>query len=609
MSGYTLGISCYYHDSAAALLYNGEILGAIQEERLSRIKNDEGFPELAIHALLKQHGVSVDDIKQVAYYEKPFLTFERLLETYHAFYPRGFFSFLKVMPIWIKEKLFIKKDLFERLEIIGLKDFKIIFPEHHLSHMASCFYPSPFEEAAILTTDGVGEWNTLSMAHGKGRHITSLRKIDFPHSLGLFYSSFTYFCGFKVNSGEYKLMGLAPYGNKYSELTEHYVLLIKEKLITIYDDGSFHLNMDYFTFATTFKMIPEKKWEKLFGIPTRKDDAPLSKEVFALALACQKVTEEIILKLAKTLKSITGCDSLCLAGGVALNCVANGLLAKSGVFKNIWVQPASGDAGGALGAALCYEYIQNKNERAIILPDAMKGAALGPSFSDDEILVIINKHLAEIQFKKLDEEELLKKAAQSIFEGKVIGWFQGRLEFGPRALGNRSILANPMNEDMQKKVNLKIKFREGFRPFAPAVLEEDFDKYFDGPYTSSYMQFVYKLKANWKSDKQNPNSKNNTLSNDPIKSQLEEIDSIFPAITHVDGSARVQSVAKEQNLLFYKLLELHKDLCGHGILLNTSFNIRGEPIVCHPEEAIQCFLKTEMDELFLGGFWITKRLK
>jgi len=616
-NGYTLGLSCFYHDSAVSLTYKGKIIGALQQERISRIKNDDSFPFEAIETLLKEHDISPSQIAQVVYYEKPFLTFERLLETYHAYFPKGFFSYLKVMPIWIKEKIFIKSIIKKELKKLAIKNVPLYFPSHHHSHMAAAYYPSPFDKAAILTLDGVGEWETLSLGIGEGTKIRPLATLNFPHSLGLFYSSFTYFCGFKVNSGEYKLMGLAPYAHEELELVDQYQKTIENHLIDIREDGSFLLNQKYFSYATAFKMVPEKIWEELFNIPVRKPETDITREYAALALACQKVTEKVILKLVHSLKELSGCENLCLAGGVALNSVANGLIVREGPFKKVWIQPASGDAGSALGCALAVdnilfadEALEEKNKKT--WPnDHMLGALLGPSFSSEKIEDYLKKSQTKrIWYKFENNEELIKKIVEDLTDQKVVGLFQGKSEFGPRALGSRSILADPRNPSMQKKVNLKIKLREGFRPFAPAALEEDCNKYYNAPYTSPYMQVVHSIFENAEGPSIHSQKEDDSLSVDNLPSfisrQLKKQNSPFPAVTHVDGSARIQVVRRENHPFFYDLLKEFKKQTEVGILLNTSFNIRGEPIVFDPMDALNCFEKTQMDVLYLENYRISK---
>lgn len=592
-----LGISFNYHDSAAALIIDGEIVAAAQEERFSRKKHDSSFPRYAINSVLDEAGLIGADISYVVYYEKPFIKFERLLETYHAFAPKGILSFLKAIPTWIKEKLYIKQTIKKELSKVGINT-KILFTEHHLSHAASAFYPSPFEKAAILTIDGVGEWATTTISVGDRENITLLCELHFPHSLGLLYSAFTYYCGFKVNSGEYKLMGLAPY-RIISDRTDRYIKLIKDNLVDIREDGSFLLNMKYFDYAAGLKMTNNKMWKTLFGIAPRKPESELSQEYMDLAYAAQVITEEIVLQLASTAKKLTGCSNLVMAGGVALNCVANGKIEKSGIFENVWIQPAAGDAGGALGAALAVWHIFLKEKRNCKYPDSMSGAYLGSSFSEKQLQNLIRRTNA-LAFR-LDDAELFPHVAALLNDGKIIGWFQGRMEFGPRALGNRSILADPRNGEMQQKLNLEIKFRESFRPFAPSVLEEDMCKYFDMSKPSPYM-----LKAT----DVNPECLT-ALPTDYetlyYLNRLYQERSSLQAITHVDFSARVQTVSKETNLKFHSLLAAFKDLTGCSVLVNTSFNVRSEPIVCTPEDAYRCFMNTGMDYLVLGNWIFSKK--
>ncbi|MBD0777848.1 carbamoyltransferase [Maribacter sp. ANRC-HE7] len=597
-----LGISAYYHDSAATLLLNGELVAAAQEERFSRLKNDSSFPEKSIHFVLEEAGISFKDVTAVAFYDKPFLKFERLLETYHGFAPKGIASFSSAMPIWLKEKLFLKRTLKEELKKLGISKIPFLFPEHHLSHAASAFYPSPFDEAAILTIDGVGEWATTTISMGKGNGIEIIKELHFPHSLGLLYSSFTYYLGFKVNSGEYKLMGLAPYGNAESGQTKEFEEKILNELVDIRDDGSMLLNMEYFNFAIGLKMTNDAKWEKLFGIPPRTPESGIDQGHKNLARAIQNITELVVVKLAETAKALTNSKNLVMAGGVALNCVANGKLLSKKIFENIWVQPAAGDAGGSLGAAYAAWHIWKGKERIIQGGvDAMKGAYLGPEFSNKQILKILKAHQATYEFFE-DTDKLCEIMAGKIFEGKVVGWFQGRMEFGPRALGNRSILADPGNPEMQKTLNLKIKFREGFRPFAPSVLVEDMQDFFMLDQPSPYMLFVSDVKD---TRGRVPKVKGNNLI--PSLHILNKTHCQLPAVTHVDFTSRVQSVSKESNPLFWKLLQAFKKKSGYGVLVNTSFNVRGQPIVCNPEEAFKGFLHTEMDYLVLGDYVLKKK--
>lgn len=595
-----LGISAYYHDSAAVLLINGEIIAAAQEERFTRKKHDSSFPLNAVRYVLSEGKITIGDLDAIAFYDKPYIKFERLLETYHAFAPFGLLSFLSAMPVWIKEKIFMRRLIHNKLKILGSKIPEVYFPEHHLSHAASAFYPSPFKKAAILTVDGVGEWATATIGKGNEKDITVIYELHFPHSVGLLYSAFTYYCGFKINNGEYKLMGLAPYGNPESNDTLKFKRIILEKLVDIREDGSILLNMKYFSFATGLRMCRDSLWEKLFSLPRRKPESPVTQEYMNLAMAIQQVTEEIVYKMAKTAKEVTGCDNLVMAGGVALNCVVNGKIAKSGLFNDIWIQPAAGDAGGALGAAYTVWHIGLKKERKINgQDDVMKGAYLGPDFSPLEITNIAQKYSAPyIYYENFDK--LVIKISDLLSEGKVIGWFQGRMEFGPRALGNRSILGDARNPEMQKKLNLKIKYRESFRPFAPSVIEEDIKEYFELEKISPYMLLVVPLKKS----RRNPlPSKYNTMT---MYEKLYFVRSDIPAVTHIDYSARVQSVGKNKNERYWKLLNAFKKKTGYSLLVNTSFNIRGEPIVCTPDDAYKCFMKTEMDCLVMGDYLFLK---
>ncbi|MCM5663893.1 carbamoyltransferase family protein [Galbibacter mesophilus] len=595
-----LGISAYYHDSAAALLVNGNLIGAVQEERFTRVKNDERFPVNAIKWLLKEYDLKQEDITAVVFYEKPLLKFERLLETYHAFAPSGISSFLKAMPIWLKDKLFLKRKIKNELaSSCGILKQEIYFSEHHLSHSASAFYPSPFKEAAVLTIDGVGEWATCTISKGSGKDIVLLKEQNFPHSLGLLYAAFTYYLGFKVNNGEYKVMGLAAYGDPKSEVTKSFIDLIKKHLVDIKDDGSIMLNMDYFAFATHLVMTHDKKWKALFDLERRGEKEEILQKHANFAYAIQSVTEEIVLKLVKTAVTITGVRNIVLAGGVALNCVVNGKISSLPEVDNLWIQPAAGDAGGAIGAAYAMEHIFLDKERNIKGVDAMKGSLLGPEFSDDVVKICLQK-FKNIEIIELQDEELFAKVCSDISIGGVVGWFQGRMEFGPRALGNRSILGDALNPEMQSKINNKIKFRESFRPFAPVVLEEDAEHYFNLDKPSPYMLIVQKVKKKLLGE-QPP-----TLPSKNIYTRLSEVRSKIPAVTHVDNSARIQTVNKTQNTKLYKLLNEYKKLTGHGILINTSFNVKDEPIVCSPKDAIDCFLKTNMDILVINNFYIKK---
>jgi carbamoyltransferase len=596
-----LGISAYYHDSAAALLVDGKIVAAAQEERFTRKKHDSSFPIHACRYVLEEAGIAYKDLGAVAFYDKPFLKFERLLETYHAFAPSGFLSFLAAMPVWIKEKLFMRRMLGEQLAELGEGKVPIYYPEHHLSHAASAFYPSPFPEAAIVTVDGVGEWATTTIGRGCGKDIEILKELQFPHSVGLLYSAFTYYTGFAVNSGEYKLMGLAPYGNPDSQRTEEFKKKITTDLVDIRKDGSVVLNMDYFEYATGLKMVNEQKWEQLFGLPRRKPESEISQEYMDMALAIQQVTEEIVLRLACTARQLTGCKYLVLAGGVALNCVANGKILRAGIFEDLWIQPAAGDAGGAVGAAYAVWHIHEGNERHVSgHGDATSGTYLGPEFSDKEVRRALERCNAKARHYD-DFQSLASDVASKLKDGNVIGWFQGRMEFGPRALGDRSILGDARNPEMQKKLNLKIKYREGFRPFAPSVLEEDIAEYFDLDRPSPYMLLVAPIRE----DKKIPLPEG--YNHKPLYERLYFLRSDLPAITHIDYSARVQSVSRETNPRYWELIHEFKKQTGYGVIVNTSFNVRGEPIVCTPDDAYRCFMRTEMDFLVVGNYVLDKR--
>ncbi|MDR1291011.1 MAG: carbamoyltransferase [Planctomycetaceae bacterium] len=599
---YILGISAYYHDSAAVLLEDGRLVAAAQEERFTRIKQDSRFPENAVRFVLDEAAIDLEQVSQVAFYEKPYLKFERLLETYHAMIPKGLISFWSAIPVWIREKLFLRQEITKSLEQFGRKLPKLYFPEHHLSHAASAFYPSPFDEAAILTIDGVGEWATTSLSYGKGKDITVLKELHFPHSLGLLYAAFTAYCGFRVNSGEYKLMGLAPYGRKGSERVQHWKELIYENLIDLRSDGSMLMNQSFFEYATGLRMYHRKRWEKLFGIPPRKPETEISQEYMDLALAIQEVTEDIVLRLVKTVIDLTGCRNLVMAGGVALNCSANGfLLQQKNLLDNFWIQPAAGDAGGSLGAALAVHHIVNDNERNVVgNSDQMQGAYLGPKFHSDEIIRMSKRYKAIFRTFN-DREELCNVTSDLIADGNVVGWFQGRMEFGPRALGNRSILGDPRNPEMQKRLNLKIKYREGFRPFAPSVLESEIKNYFDIDVVSPYMLLVAPVAERWLN---------------PLPPQYDELPlyerlyfqrSTLPAITHVDYSARIQSVNETTNPEYAQLLHAFHKRHDCPIIVNTSFNVRGEPIVCTPDDAYRCFMRTEMDYLVIENMLFNKK--
>lgn len=604
-TGYILGISAYYHDSAAALLHNGLVVAAVQEERFSRKKHDAAFPAKAIAYCLDEAGVELDDLDAVVFYEKPFIKFERLLETYYALAPRGLVSYLAAMPSWLSEKLFLKRQIKNALGDImpyQQKQLKLLFSTHHLSHAASAFYPSPFAEAAILTIDGVGEWATASISKGSGKNIEVLEEQHFPHSLGLLYSAFTYFLGFKVNSGEYKLMGLAPYGADGSDEVAQFTQKIEENLARLQDDGSMWLNQDYFRYAGSLKMINTRKWEQLFDLRKRPAESGLTQQHGNLAMAIQHFTEKVVIAMARRAKAITGANALCMAGGVALNCVANGKLQKAGIFQDLYIQPAAGDAGGAIGAALAVYHQHFNQERQVLQSterSVMKGAYLGPSFSKPFVAkwATKTKH-AHTLFAS--EEALCKEVAKQLEAGKVVGWFQGKMEFGPRALGNRSILADPRNRDMQKTLNLKIKKRESFRPFAPAILAEKAANYFDLAGDSPYMLLVQQVLEQYRLTK--PADFDDLALQEKLKVPLSD----FPAITHLDYSARIQTVHRELNPLFWQLLRAFDALTGCPMLVNTSFNVRGEPIVCTPNEAMHCFLTTEMDVLVVENTFFAK---
>jgi carbamoyltransferase len=598
-----LGISAFYHDSAAAIIEDGEIIAAAQEERFTRKKHDPSFPSNAVNFCLHYGGTRLDQLDAIAFYDKPLLKFERLLETYYAFAPQGVTSFVTAMPVWLKEKMFLKRLLYEELEKIesfDRKKIKFLFPEHHLSHAASAYYPSPFDEAAILTIDGVGEWATASICHGKGKDITILKEMKFPHSLGLLYSAFTYFLGFKVNSGEYKLMGLAPYGVAESDQVKSFVSIIKKELADIKEDGSIWLNQEYFSYATGLRMVNEDKWAKLFGFKARKPETELQPHHCNLGLAIQEVTEEAVTKMGREAKKLTGSRNLCMAGGVALNCVANGKLYNSNTFADVFIQPAAGDAGGAVGCALAAYHIYYEKERtppAVL--DGMKGSYLGPEYTDLDIRLAAKRYNAKYTYLP-DSRELCTQVARILAEGNVVGWMQGRMEFGPRALGARSILGDPRNPEMQKKLNVKIKFRESFRPFAPSVLSDECHEYFEQKNPSPYMLLVQ------------PVVKNRRKSLPPgyhsfsLKDKLYYERSDMPAITHIDFSARIQTVHQETNPRYYELIKEFKKQTGYGVIVNTSFNVRGEPIICTPDDAYRCFMRTEMDYLVIGNFVFAK---
>ncbi len=586
MSNYILGISAFYHDSAAALLKDGQILAAAQEERFTRKKHDHSFPQKAIDYCLQEAGITADQLNHVIFYEKPFIKFNRILETYLSTAPLGLRSFLMAMPIWLGQKLWIPDLIRQKLNYQG----PLHFAEHHESHAASAFFPSPFKRAAILTMDGVGEWTTSSIGLGHDNQIELLYEQHFPHSLGLLYSAFTYFTGFKVNSGEYKLMGLAPYGEP------RYVQLILDELLDLKEDGSFKLNMKYFNYLSGLTMTG-RKFARLFGGPPRQPEAPLTQREMDLAASIQQVTEEIVLRMAGHVKKVSGEKYLCLAGGVALNCVANGKLLRNGLFDDLWIQPAAGDAGGALGAALLVHYHLLNNKRVPQPGDAQLGSYLGPKYSNNEIEEFLRNNQAT--FEILKDDELFAEVARLLAEGKVVGWFQGRMEFGPRALGNRSILGDPRDAEMQKKMNLKIKFRESFRPFAPSVLQEKAGQWFQIDRPSPYMLLVAEVAP----DKREPVPDETNLQGlDRLKVKRSQI----PAVTHVDYTARLQTVSLQTNPRFYRLLQAFEAQTGCPVLINTSFNVRGEPIVASPQDAFRCFLRTEMDVLVMDNYLLRK---
>jgi carbamoyltransferase len=598
-----LGISAYYHDSAAALVDGGRLLAAAQEERFTRLKHDPAFPAGAIRYCLAEAGATLGDVSAVAFYDKPLLKFERLLETYYGFAPKGVRSFVTAMPVWLREKLFLKNLLREELGKLGSFDARrtrLLFPEHHLSHAASAYYPSPFDEAAVLTVDGVGEWATASIAHGRGRDLELLRELRFPHSLGLLYSAVTYYLGFRVNSGEYKLMGLAPYGNAGSADYIRFAAALRSGPAHLYPDGSLWLDQRYFRYATGLTMTDDRRWRALFGLERRLPEQPIEQTHCDMALVVQHFCEEAVLAMAAEARRLTGSSNLCLAGGVALNCVANGRLRDSGLFEGIFVQPAAGDAGGAPGAALAAWHLHARGARdSAPRPDGMQGALLGPVFTDAEVEILRVRHGAV--FRRFgDFGETCREAARLLADGHVLGWVQGRMEFGPRALGARSILADPRRTDMQRKVNLMVKFRESFRPFAPAVLEESADRYFAGAGSSPYMLFTCPVHENQR----------HPLPSDylswPLETKLAFERSTLPAVTHVDGSARVQTVGQDRHPQFWALLKAFEEQTGCPVLVNTSFNVRGEPIVCTPEDAYRCFMLSGIDDLIVGDYHFQK---
>ena len=599
-----LGISAFYHDSAAAAVQDGLVTAAAQEERFTRKKNFEGFPVEAVTFCLRQTGLSLNEMDAIVFYDKPLLKFERLLETYYVNAPKGLRQFMSFAPVWIKEKLFLKKIIRDRLKEIdpnfNAGKGRLFFPEHHLSHAASAFYPSPFEDSAIVTMDGVGEWATATIMHGRGCRIDPLRELRFPHSIGLLYSAFTYFLGFKVNSGEYKVMGMAPYGDPTSPNIEMYKEKILRELVELRNDGSIFLNQDYFDYATGLRMVDDDKWESLFGFRRRPLESQVEQHHCDLAMAIQHIHDEIAIRLAKEAKRLTGAKNLCLAGGSALNCVSNGKVLKAGIFDHIWIQPAAGDAGGALGAALAVYHMYFGKERIVDnQEDTMRGAYLGPEYSDIDGELMARKYKAA--YKKYDDfGDLCDFVADQIANGKVIGWHQGRMEWGPRALGNRSIIGDPRNKDMQKKLNLKIKYREGFRPFAPSVLSEDAKEFFELDCSSPYMLLVGDVRK--KRQLQLPEGFHKM----PLLEKLYYPRSDVQAVTHLDFSARIQTVHKHTNPRFWQLIDTFKKKTGYGIIVNTSFNVRGEPIVCTPEDSFKCFMGTEMDILVIGNLVFVK---
>jgi carbamoyltransferase len=599
-----LGISAFYHDSAACIVVNGKIVAAAQEERFTRKKHDARFPVDSTRFCLEYAGVEIDELDALVFYDKPLLKFERLLETYYGFAPKGLQSFMMSMPVWLKEKMFLKRLIKEELSKVSSYDkrkLKMLFPEHHLSHAASAYYPSPFKEAAVLTIDGVGEWATASICHGKAKDMSILKELKFPHSLGLLYSAFTYYLGFKVNSGEYKLMGLAPYGNPDGENVKRFKKMILENLVDVKNDGSIWLNQAYFNYATGLRMTNDDQWEKLFGFKVREGEANLEQIHCDLALAIQQVTEDVVIKMAQEAKRLTTSDNLCMAGGVALNCVANGKLQRTGIFKNIFIQPAAGDAGGALGAALAAYHIHyGKDREPSGAMDEMQGSYLGPENSDTEIEQMARKYKATYT-RYEDFEVLTKELANVLADGNVVGWHQGRLEFGPRALGARSILGDPRNDEMQKKLNLKIKYRESFRPFAPSVLAEDCAQHFQINTISPYMLIVAEVLK--EKQAQLPANYNDLTLMERLYTKRSDVQ----AITHLDFSARIQTVHKETNPKYHKLLAKFKEKTGYGMLVNTSFNVRGEPIVCTPEDSYRCFMRTEMDYLVINNYLFSKK--
>ena len=592
-----LGISAFYHDSAAALVVEGTIIAAAQEERFTRIKHDASFPKYAIQFVLEEARLTISEVTSIVFYDKPLLKFERLLETYHAVAPQGLKSFLTAVPAWVKDKLFLRRMIRRELADLGKISASILFTEHHLSHAASAFYPSPFNEAAILTIDGVGEWATTTIGFGQNNQITMLREVHFPHSVGLLYSAFTYYLGFRVNSGEYKLMGLAPYGDAAAATTKKFRKNILEELADLKEDGSLQLNLRYFKFLTGLRMAHDRKWEQLFGVARRSPESAIQSEHANLALAIQQVTEEVVFRLARTARLLTDSHQLVMAGGVALNSVANGKLLDQKLFDQIWIQPAAGDAGGSLGATLAGWHIAEQALRKVQSPDAMQGAYLGPSFTNRTIKNFLIQKTANYTYFE-NFAMLAETVATYLAHGKVIGWFQGRMEFGPRALGNRSILADARHPEMPQRLNQKIKFRESFRPFAPSVLEEDVSNYFDLHTSSPYMLLVRPVQP----------SRCQAVSDQrgSWQEELARMRSDIPAVTHIDYSARIQTVSDQTNPHFAQLLREFKKQTGYSLVVNTSFNVRDEPIVCTPADAYRCFQQTEMDVLVLENYLVIK---
>jgi carbamoyltransferase len=597
-----LGISSFYHDSSAALIINGVIIAAAQEERFTRIKHDSSFPINAIKYVINEWGGEVSSISIISFYEKPFLKFERILENVHALAPRGIFNYINIINDWLGYKLNTSKTIKHHLKKIGINEFKVLYPEHHLSHAASAYYPSPFEESAILTVDGVGEWATTTVMHAKGNSITKLKEIRFPHSLGLFYSTFTSFCGFKVNDGEYKMMGLAPYADPNSNQVLELINIIKTNIILIHQDGSFTLNLEYFYFGLSQRMYNEEKWFQLFNVKANNDTSFSIPSIYIqMSCAVQKITEEVYLKLALHTKELTNSSNLCISGGVALNCVANGVLKKKNIFKNIWIQPASGDAGSSVGCALAVHHIYLDEKKDMLsTDDAMRNSLLGPSYHDQEISDMLTKKNA-IFTTCPSSQEVAEQVAALLAKGNIVGWFKGRMEFGPRALGNRSIFADSRDSTMQSKINEKVKFREQFRPFAPIVKREDVNKYFDFTDDSPYMLFVASVQKDQLH--QAPENYNNFS----LREKLIHKKSTLPSITHVDNSARIQTVTKTTNPYIYSLLDEFEKLTGCSVLINTSFNSNNEPIVCSPTDAYNCFMKTNLDFLILENFILSKK--